>query len=47
MDNAYHLLFRTHTNGNDLDDKEIVEMIVEDIGRRIKQDNYFVQRWTL
>ena len=29
MDNAYHSLFRTHTNGNDSDDNEIVEMIDE------------------
>ena len=29
MDNAYHSLFNTHTNGYDSDDDEIVEMIVE------------------
>ena len=29
MDNAYHSLFHTHTNGNYSYDNEIVEMIVE------------------
>ena len=43
MENAYHSLFRTHTNGNDTNDNEIVEMIVEKRTKRVLEGHHLAK----
>ena len=43
MDNTYHSLFRTHMNGNDSDNNEIAEMIVEKRTKRVLEGHHLAE----